>query len=489
MKFSFSSILKPDHDPDQFCEPFQGYTGDCKRISKWVSGRVGCQIKGVSERAIINQSDIGVMVPNGVGMFLRGKSLTWLVVYLGIATILAAGGWWLIQMILAPQVTVTRVTSGPVVSAFYATGTVRPEREYPIKTPVQGTLEQVLVDKGDAVRRGQILAVVTDPQLKFRVDRAKAVLNEKKVLADEKNSPILSEFDTNIRATEELVSIAKREVDRLTQMAATSAASGVDLDRAVDQLKTRWARLESLKAQRQSRLLELQREVEVAQADYDMALWDLNQQTLKSPIDGVVLDRPTSQGTRVAINDTLMRVADVTRDRLVMRASVDEEDVTHCRIGQTVKMSLYAFAGLALTGKVIRIYPEADPDRRTFEVDVRFDDPPDLLSAGMTGELAFILAEKHSARVLPATAVQNDRVYAVYQGRITELSAQVGLRSFERVEIVDGVSENDLIVVSPIGSLSVGQRVRIREISPQEASGLIRPVETRANGSALKGFN
>lgn len=422
-------------------------------------------------------------------MVFKSKSLTRLILCLGIAVVLAAGGWWLVQQILAPQVTVTRLTSGPVVSAFYATGTVRPEREYPIKTPVQGTLEQVLVDKGNPVRSGQTLAMVMDPQLKFRADRAKAILNEKVALADEKSSPILLEFDANIQATEELVAISRREVDRLKQMTATSAASSVDLDRAMDQLKTRWAQLESLKARRQSRLLELKREVEVARADYEMADWDLNQQTLKSPIDGVVLDRPTSRGTRVAVNDTLMRIANVTQEHLVMRASVDEEDVTRCRIGQTVKMSLYAFPGLALTGKVVRIYPEADPDRRTFEVDVRLDEPPAELAAGMTGELAFILDEKQSARVLPATAVQNGRVYAVRQNRITELPAQIGLRSFERVEIIEGVSENDLVLISPIGSLSVGQRVRGHEISPQEASGLIPPGETGANGSAFKGFN
>ncbi|GIW77243.1 MAG: hypothetical protein KatS3mg104_2306 [Phycisphaerae bacterium] len=420
---------------------------------------------------------------------LKGKSLTKLLLYPSVALVGAMVGWWVIQILLSPKVTVTRVTNGPVVSAFYATGTVRPEREYPIRTPVQGTVEQVMVDKGDPVRAGQTLAVVTDPQLKFRAERAKAILDEKIALADEKRSPILSEFDTNIRVAEQLVSISQREVDRLTQMAATSAASSVDLDRAVDQLKTRWAQLESLKSQRRTRQLELNREVEVARADYEMAVSDINQQILKSPIDGVVLDRPTSQGTRVAINDILMRVANVTQEHLVMRASVDEEDVTHCRIGQAVKMSLYAFERIPLTGKVTRIYPEADPDRRTFEVDVRFDDPPELLSSGMTGELAFILAEKRSARVLPTTAVQNDRIYVVREGRIAELPAKIGIRSIERVEIIEGVSEDDRVVISPIGNLSVGHRVRTHEISPQEASGLVPTREVEVNESAFKGFN
>ena len=66
--------------------------------------------------------------------------------------------------------------------------------------------------------------------------------------------------------------------------------------------------------------LELERELQVAKAALDTANWNLEQQTLSRPIDGVVLDRPLSVGTRLAINDHVMRVADVRPEKLVMRA-------------------------------------------------------------------------------------------------------------------------------------------------------------------------
>jgi len=409
--------------------------------------------------------------------------------YLGIALVVAAGAWWGVATLMSPKVTITRVTQGRVVQAFYATGTVRPEREFPIKAASPGTLEKVLVDKGDNVKAGQPLAVLKDPALQYRADRTRAMLEEKQGRADDKTSPVLVEVDAKIAAMGEMLAISKREMDRMAAMAGQSSASSVDVDRAIDAYKVRWSENESLKAQRNAKLLELRRELQVAQAEYDAAKWDLEQQTLKSPIDGVVLDRPTSQGTRVAINDVLMRVADVSVNNLVMRAAVDEEDVTRCRDGQIVRMSLYAFAGERISGTVTRIYNEADKDRRTFEVDVKFDAPDVKLAAGMTGELAFVVAEKPVADVVPSTAYQGGAVYVVRDRRIVRSGAKVGLTSFERVEIESGLQENDAVVISPISGIAEGTRVRVTEIDPREAAGLIKEEKQKADGAAFKGFN
>src|SRR5581483_5773658 len=84
---------------------------------------------------------------------------------------------------LRPGVTVTEAVEAPVVSAFYSTGTVLPEREYSIRTPVAGTVA-VKVDKGNAVKLGQVIAVVTDPSLQYNLDKAKAELEQAKQMAD-----------------------------------------------------------------------------------------------------------------------------------------------------------------------------------------------------------------------------------------------------------------------------------------------------------------
>ena len=399
---------------------------------------------------------------------------------------LAATGtiWW-----VRPVVTVTHTSTGPVVQAFYATGTVRPVREFPIRASTAGMLEKVLVDKGDRVTAGQALAVVNDPALTYAVTKAEADLDEKRKRLDAQSSPVLVEFDERMRINGDRRDIAQRDYDRFESMSRTNAVSKAERDQSLDRVKMIEMERESLQKQRAAKVLELQRELASSQATRDTAVWLRDEQTLKSPIDGVVLDRPTSQGTRVAINDVTMRIADVRPANLVMRAQVDEEDVTHCRSGQIVRMSLYAFAGQPITGRVRQIYDEADPDRRTFEVDVAFDASLDRLAAGMTGELAFIESEKASATVLPSTAVQGGRVCVVRDSRLVETNATIGLRSVERVEVVDGIEPGDQVVVSPLGTLTAGTRVRTSAVEPEQA--VPKSAQQQANSGAAsikKGF-
>jgi len=413
------------------------------------------------------------------------SSVRW-IVWVVVLLVLLGGGAMLLMRLASPLLVVSEAVEGPVVQAFYSTGTIQPEREFPIKANVEGILTAVHVDKGDAVKAGQALAVVSDPEKAFIARKAEAEVAEKMQRADAKNSPVLQEYDARISAAQAQLDIAQREQERIKGLIERNAASQTDLDSAMDRVKTIWSALESAKAQRASKALELARELEVARSALDTAKWYVDQQTLKAPIDGVVLDRPLSIGTRVAINDRVMNVADVAPAKLVMRAAVDEEDVTSVRVGQTVRMTLYAYEGRTFEGKVIRIYPQADEARRTFEVDVQLIEPDDLLAPGMTGELAFIIDSKDKAVVIPSQAVQKGEVFTVRDGRLTRLDVKLGLRGIERTEIRSGLKPGDRIVVSTVGELLEGRRVRTRYTDPATAAGSNRPKVVDDN---FKGFN
>src|SRR5688572_1585005 len=212
-------------------------------------------------------------------------------ILLALVALVVVGAGLFVFSVLRPTLTVTEVTDRRVVQAFYASGTVSPEREYPIRTPTDGLLAEVFVDKGDAVKRGQPLAFVSDPDLEAKVKQAQADLVEKQARADAEKSPVLREFDEKIRFTKEMIDIADREQRRLRGLIESSAATQVDLDRALDRLKLISMEHASWRAQRDTKLLELQREVDVAQALVEAAKENAKRQTLLSPIDGVVLDR------------------------------------------------------------------------------------------------------------------------------------------------------------------------------------------------------
>ncbi|MCC7409683.1 MAG: efflux RND transporter periplasmic adaptor subunit [Phycisphaeraceae bacterium] len=405
----------------------------------------------------------------------------------GAVVVMAVGvGAWMVSAgVWASRVTVTSPVRGPVVEAFYATGTLLPDREYPVRAGVEGFVTEVSVDKGSVVQAGQKLAFVRDEALEMRYSQAKADLTLRTGLAAEDSSPVLAEFNANLRAAEEQFAVADREYERLAGLYKTGSASQSDFDRTSERRQSLWSLVESIKARREARKLELQRDLTVARAAMDIAQWNLDQQTLRSPIEGVVLDRPTPVGTRVRVNDDLLVVADVRPGALVMRAAVDEEDKTGVTLGQKVTMTLYAYPWKLFEGSVKRIYPKADAQRRTFEVDVAVGLADGGFSAGMTGELAFVVEAKEEAMVLPAQAVRQGEVWVVREGRLVKVGVEVGLRSVERVEIVSGLAGDERVVISPPDGLREGRRVRVTEMDPRQAAGLNRPEVEKA----MRGFN
>lgn len=408
-----------------------------------------------------------------------------------IVALLALAAFAASQLILRwirPQVLVTRAVEGPVIQAFYATGTLLPEREYPIKSNAPGYLTKVFVDKGDSVTLDQPLAVVLEDSIQNKFEQAKADRDLKAALADEKTSPMLAELETRIAGTVELLDIARREQKRLSDAAARNAASQSDLDRALDRVQTLSTQLAGLKSQHATKKLELQKDLDVAEAALRIAQWNIDRQTIRCPIDNAqVLDRPISIGTRLAVNDHIMQVADVRPENLVMRAAVDEEDKTQVHLGQLVHMTLYAFGDHVFQGRVHRIYPKADPERRTFEIDIEMVEKNPAYAAGMTGELAFIIDRKDRAQVIPSQAVQSNTVYVVRDHHIQQADVRFGLRSVERTEILAGLLPDDLVLLSPIDAMKPGQPVRTDFIDPTVAANLNKPKQSE--GSPFRGFH
>jgi multidrug efflux pump subunit AcrA (membrane-fusion protein) len=145
-------------------------------------------------------------------------------------------------------------------------------------------------------------------------------------------------------------------------------------------------------------------------------------------------------------------------------------------------MTLYSFPGESLSGKVAKIYDKAESTRRTFEVDVKFDEAdPHVrkLAPGMTGELAFIVESKDKARVVPAQAVQNGTVWVVRGGRLEKADAKLGIKSIERAEVLDGLADDDMVVISPVSKFAPGQAVGTEFVDPLIAANVNR-TETAA---------
>ncbi len=369
------------------------------------------------------------------------------------------------------------VTRGTIVRAFYATGVVRPDYEYVIKSKAQGALVDFEKREGATVKKGELLGRVDDKQLTFEVEKCQAEMVEAGKGAGE-SAPEKTEIEARLAEATQQVDIARHTLDRVLTSFDKQAATvnDVDLARKTD---VQWVNtVAALQSQLGGWRIMSQRRLAVAQAELRKAQANLADAQILAPIDGVILERYAENQQVVGINDQLLLVA-APRD-LLMKAAVDEEDVTHTSIGQKVEMQLYAFQARdgteeprILEGKVIEVLPSANAANKTYEVKVAFVDLPSGLRVGMTGELNFIESEsaRNAALTLPVSAVLDNKVYVkAGLGRYEPRDVTVGIRTLERVEIRSGLQEGEQVVVDA------------KQVAPVKLPPPVQPVVPIRNG-------
>jgi len=368
-----------------------------------------------------------------------GRALPWLLAIVLLLGAAVTTGAWLWR---PASIQTIKVQRGSVVKAFYATGTVRPNFEYVIKSKAQGNLVTLLVREGAVITKDQLLARIDDRQLRYEVERLEAELQETRAMAAD-NSPQRTELLAKLTEARSQYEIADRELERMQKAFDRAAAAMADLDTA-RRSHVQWANtIATLNSQLENWKIESANRVAVAQAKLSKAQADLADTEIHAPIDGVVLERYVEEKEVVALNQKLLLVAN-PRD-LLMKAAVDEEDVARTEIGKTVQMQLYAFSDQVFQGRVFEILPTSDPANKTYEVKVQFVAPPARLRVGMTAELNFIEAVRENTLIVPTAALQDDTVYRLHNGQYEPTPVQVGVRSLEKVEILSGLQEGDPI--------------------------------------------
>jgi multidrug efflux pump subunit AcrA (membrane-fusion protein) len=371
--------------------------------------------------------------------------------------VLLAGAGLYVFLQRRGNVATVPVTRGTVVRAFYATGVVRPDFEYVIKSKAQGALLGFEKREGSHVSRGERLARVDDKTLKFEVERLAAEVAEARKQASDE-SPQRTEIVARINEAKQQEVLARENLARTQASFDRTAANYTDLD-AARRSHVQWINtVSALEGQLGTWRIASQRALEVAEANLRKAQANLAEADVVAPIDGFVLERYVENQEVVGINQKLVLVA--APDDMLMKAAVDEEDVTRTRIGQKVEMQLYAFQDRdnlgkprIFQGKVTEILPSANLTNKTYEVKVAFDRKPELLRVGMTGELNFIEEESglKEALIVPTSAVLDKKVYREKAGGIGRsyeaVPVELGVRTLDRVEIRSGVKEGDVVVL------------------------------------------
>jgi RND family efflux transporter MFP subunit len=291
---------------------------------------------------------------------------------------------------------------GKAVQAVYATGTVEPTVMIPIAPRQTAQLIELMADEGMQVKKGDLLAQLEDTNLKKGVDELRAKL-----------------------------ALAEKEYIRKAELYKRKATSQQDLDQA--------------QAARDS-----------AKASVERAQAELSYLQLTAPEDGLIIRRDGEPGETIGINQPVLWMSCCKPLRIA--SEVDEEDISLVETGQNVLIRADAFPGQTFNGKVLSITPKGDPISRSYRVRIGIEGETPLM-IGMTAETNIVTRITENALLVPASAVSNDTVWTVHNGKLHEVEVETAARTENAIEIVKGIDENAIVALKRDDSFIEGQRV------------------------------
>ena len=131
-----------------------------------------------------------------------------------------------------------------------------------------------------------------------------------------------------------------------------------------------------------------------------------------------------------------------SKDSYVIEMVIDEVDIVRIKTGDKVLVNLDAYRDEIFTARISKIFPLKDERTQTFKVECRFVQAPSVLYAGLSGEANIVISEKENVMTIPATYLSDGNKVTTEEGTV---EVQVGLKDFERVEILSGIDTATVI--------------------------------------------
>ena len=320
---------------------------------------------------------------------------------------------------------VVKVKTRDLAQGLSISGSLKAANSAVVKARVAGELKGLSLREGDAVKAGQVIAMVDDTEFQARLNQALRQASAAKAQID----------------------IAQRQVDNNKALVDQGFISRTALD-------TSLATLEGVKAT-----------FEAASAGADVARKSLDDTVLRAPISGLVSQRLAQPGERIAIDGRIIEIMDLSR--LELEATLSAGDSMSVRLGQIAALQIQGSA-TAVQARVVRINPSAQAGSRSVLVYLSVDNP-----AGLRQGL-FAQGTLGTARVsvlaVPLSAVRTDKpapyVQVVENNRVVHKPVSTGLRGDDANDpasrglvAVTGLNEGEVVIKGALGSLREGTAI------------------------------
>ena len=354
------------------------------------------------------------------------------------------------------------VSSRDIQRSIDSVGTLYPYEEALISAEIDGRVEKVNVDLGDAVAEGQVMVQISDEEQRYIVAQTDAQLRqalERLGLKDE-NEKVKDIRETpDVRRAQADLSDAEQRYKRMRSLVDQMIGSQSDLDQATARFQAAQANYDSTLYQSRN----LIQEVERFKASLNLQRKKLRDTEVRAPFKAFVKERQVSVGQFVRSNTPLLSL--VRTDPIRLRIEVPERMAPWVRSSQIVEVSLEAFSGRKFQGKIWRIAPTVDQNKRTFIAEALINNPAGELKAGSYARARVPTDKVEHIRLVPARAVNyvlgSNKVYVVSNDTVDVRDVRIGDRFDNEIEILEGVEEGESVATNQLNRLDTGSKVRI----------------------------
>jgi HlyD family secretion protein len=355
-----------------------------------------------------------------------------------------------------------KVEKGDLAKSVVATGKVTPITKVEVKSKASGIVKNLLVDYGDHVKKGQLLAQLDKVEIEAQVAQSRAALDA----AQANLTSSQADYErAKVDAEGPDVPPLKRAYDRAISMAKDGVVSQSSLDdaeknytMAVNKQNVAKAQVTVLKA----KIAQSQAVVAEDQANLKQLEEQLSYTDIVSPIDGIVLSRDVEMGDAVSSilvlgsSATLVMTLGDTSE-VYVKGKVDESDIGKVYLGQRARIKVESFKDKTFDGKVTKISPmgvEKD-NVTTFEVRVSIQNPGGELKAEMTANAEIILDEHKNVLQIPEGAIiyDKDKKASVEipdpkgkDGK-DKVAVNIGISNGAKTEVLSGLTEGQEVVL------------------------------------------
>jgi multidrug resistance efflux pump len=340
-------------------------------------------------------------------------------------------------------VTTAQVAMTDVVSAIDSGGVVQARTTATITARILAPVREVRVSPGDQVRKGQTLIVLDGDDLAAGARAARSA-----ALAAEQGSKAAA---ADLQSAEAGLALARASHDRIAGLHARRSATAQELDDATATLRGAEARVAGASA----RALQAASAVESARAASDQASTTESFTTIAAPFDGVVTEKMVEPGNMASPAMPLLRLEDTRGFRLEVR--VDESRIGRIRNGDSVPVFL-GTGTTSIAGTVVEVSRTVDADARAFLVKIALPDAGGRRS-GEFGKARFGGAARRALTIPSSAIVRRGQLTSVFV--VDRGVAGVRLVNLRESEVLAGLTESEVVILSPPAGVTDGRRVSV----------------------------